>query len=346
VIRIAVVGATGYTGAELISIFAGHPSARVVGLFSSGRSDPVASIAELFPRLRGIAGGELPVASFSEPALDALAPDVVFLATPVEVSHELAPKLVAKGMVVIDLSPAFRLTDAAAFEKTYGFRHGNPALQKNSAYGLPEWNRDAIARADLIACPGCYATSAILPLRALREAGLLAPGSRPIVDAVSGVSGAGRAATARTHFCEVSLQPYNALKHRHAPEIAEHAGIATHFVPHLAPWDRGILATIHAELAPGASLASARSAFDHAYADAPFVRILPSGQWPSINPVVRTNFCDLGLDADGSHLVVVSAIDNLVKGASGQAVQCMNIRFGFAETAGLIPDGAREGVVA
>ena len=342
--RIAIVGATGYTGAELVSILAGHPSAKVVGLFSSGRTETTGTIADLFPRLRGIC--ELPITPFSEAAIDAVSPDVVFLATPVEVSHEVAPALIARSIVAIDLSPAFRLSDSAVFAKTYGFTHAHPGAQRASAYGLPEWNREKIAHADLIACPGCYATAAILPLRALHDGRIIAPGAPVIVDAVSGVSGAGRTPTARTHFCEVSLQPYNALKHRHAPEIAEHAGTAVHFVPHLAPWDRGILATIHAELAPGASLASARAALERAYSDAPFVRVLPAGQWPAISPVVRTNFCDIGLDADGTHLVVVSAIDNLVKGASGQAVQCMNIRFGLPETAGLLADLARDGVVA
>ena len=342
--RIAIIGATGYTGAELISILAGHPSATIVGLFSSGRTEPVESIATIFPRLRGVC--DLPLAAYSDEALDALAPDAVFLATPVEVSHDLAPRLAGKGIATFDLSAAFRLSSAEAFQKHYGFRHAHADALRASAYGLPEWNRVAIAAANLIACPGCYATSAILPLRALREAGVIGASAPVIVDAVSGVSGAGRTPMTKTSFCEVSLQPYNALRHRHAPEIAQHAGIGPYFVPHLGPWDRGILATIHAELAPGKTLADARAAMESAYADAPFVRLLPAGEWPSINAVHKTNFCDINMDADGSHLVVCSAIDNLLKGASGQAVQCMNIRFGLPETAGLLGSPAAEGVSA
>jgi N-acetyl-gamma-glutamyl-phosphate reductase len=344
--RIAIVGATGYTGAEVISILAGHPSARVVGLFSSGRSEPVASIASVFPRLRGVC--ELPVASYSDAALEALDVDAVFLATPVEVSHEVAPRLAARGVVVLDLSAAFRLSGAEVFEKYYGFRHGHMDAQRASAYGLPEWNRAAIASANLIACPGCYATAAILPIRALVHGGVIDGRSQVIVDGVSGVSGAGRTPSAKTHFCEVSLQAYGVLRHRHAPEMAEHAGVVggVRFVPHIAPWDRGILATIHAELAPGMAAADARRALESAYAEAPFVRVLPAGEWPSVGAVERTNFCDIGLETEGSHVVVCAAIDNLLKGASGQAVQCMNIRFGLPETAGLLAESAREGVGA
>lgn len=346
--RIAIVGATGYTGAELISLLAGHPHARLVGLFSSGRSgaEPIDSVATLFPRLRSLC--DLPIHPYSDEALHALAPDAVFLATPHEVSHELAPRLIARRIVALDLSAAFRLSSTDAFHKHYGFRHEHAGALSAAAYGLPEWNARAIANADLIACPGCYATASILPLRALTEAGILAPGADVIIDAASGVSGAGRTPTHKTLFSEVSLTPYNALRHRHAPEIAEHARLAAEpfFVPHLAPWDRGILATIHATLAPGRTLAHARAALETAYADAPFVRILPPNHWPSIRAVERTNFCDIGLDASGAHLVVCAAIDNLAKGASGQAVQCLNIRFGLPEAAGLLPSASHEGAHA
>ena len=206
-------------------------------------------------------------------------------------------------------------------------------------YGLAEHNRGAISETNLIAVPGCYPTSAILALRPLVEAGVLESGATPIIDSVSGVSGAGRSPKLGSLFCEVSHQPYGVFSHRHQPEIDQHAGIETIFTPHLGPFDRGILSTIHARLAAGVTEADLRELYRKRYADEPFIRLLDSGIWPSVGAVENTNFCDIALAVDEAkrHLIVVTAIDNLLKGAAGQAVQCFNIRMGFVETIGLLP---------
>ena len=339
-IRVAVVGASGYAGAELLAILANHPMARVVGLFGSSRKaeEGTPTAADLFPRFEGTAIGALKVQAFEVAAAAALGLDAIFLATPHELSHEVAQALVDAGIVVLDLSAAFRLSDRAVFEKNYGFAHQHPALLAEAVYGLAEFNADAVATARVVAVPGCYPTASILAIRPLVEAGLVDTSRPAIVDAVSGVSGAGRKAEVKSLFCEVSMQAYGVFKHRHRPEITEHAGLATIFTPHLGCYDRGILATVHLELKPGTTETAVRAAFDAAYAGRPFVRVLKSGRWPSISAVERTNFCDIGFaletSAHGTHLIVESAIDNLVKGAAGQAVQCMNLRFGFDETAG------------
>lgn len=237
---------------------------------------------------------------------------------------------------MLDLSAAFRLSDRTAFVKNYGFEHAHPALLSEAVYGLAEFNAQRIRAARLIAVPGCYPTAAILAIRPLVESRLVDMTRPAIVDAVSGVSGAGRKAEVRSLFCEVSMQAYGVFRHRHRPEIAEHAGIPTIFTPHLGAFDRGILATVHLELKPGVSESAACIAFESSYAERAFVRILKPGRWPSIAAVERTNHCDIAFAVEGSHIIVESAIDNLVKGAAGQAVQCMNIRFGLDETTGFL----------
>jgi len=338
-IRTVIVGAPGYTGAELASILAAHPGVELVGLFGSERRAAGGTapdlLSDLFPRLAGVV--DLPVRAADPASILACAPDAVFLATPHEASEALAPALLAAGTVVLDLSAAFRLRDALLYPKHYGFEHAHAALLGDAVYGLPELAGDALRTASLIACPGCYPTSVILPVRPLVDAGII-DGSRPvIVDSASGVSGAGRGAAVKSLFCEVSLQPYGVLAHRHQPEMGQETGARILFTPHLVALDRGILSTIHAELAPGRTLDDARACLASTYADAPFVRLLPSGRWPSIAAVERTNCCDiaLGTDDTGTHLVISSAIDNLVKGAAGQAVQAFNVRFGFDEAAAL-----------
>ncbi len=339
-LRVAVVGASGYAGAELLAILANHPSARVVALFGSSKKaeEGAPTAADLFPRFEGTAIGALKVEPFSIDAAKALELDAIFLATPHELSHEVAQSLVDANIVVLDLSAAFRLSDRAVFEKNYGFAHQHAALLAEAAYGLAEFNADAVAKARIVAVPGCYPTASILAIRPLVEAGLVDMTRPAIVDAVSGVSGAGRKAEVKSLFCEVSMQAYGVFKHRHRPEITEHAGISTIFTPHLGCYERGILATVHLELKPGTTDAQVRAAYDAAYAGRPFVRVLKAGRWPSVAAVERTNFCDIGFaletSSHGTHLIVESAIDNLVKGAAGQAVQCMNLRFGFDETAG------------
>jgi N-acetyl-gamma-glutamyl-phosphate reductase len=341
-LRIVIVGAPGYTGAELAGILAAHPGAEIVGLFGSerrGTDGKVELMSDLFPRLAGAV--DLPVRAADAAAILACEPDAVFLATPHEASEQLAPKLLAAGVVVLDLSAAFRLRSAALYPKHYGFEHGHAALLADAVYGLPEVAGDALRTANLIACPGCYPTSVILPVRPLVAAGIIDAARPVIVDSASGVSGAGRSAAVKSLFCEVSLQPYGVLAHRHQPEMAQETNARILFTPHLVALDRGILSTIHAELAPGKTLSDARAVLERTYADAPFVRLLPAGRWPSIAGVERPNCCDiaLGTDDTGTHLVISSAIDNLVKGAAGQAVQAFNVRFGvrfgFDETTGL-----------
>jgi N-acetyl-gamma-glutamyl-phosphate reductase len=338
-----VVGASGYTGCELVSILTRHPRVRLAGLFGSARraeGERPERISDLFPRLRGRVDLELWPVDLQR--ISALDPDVIFLATPHEASLELVSALLparADGAAprIFDLSGALRLREPRLYQQYYGFTHTRPDLLERAVYGLCERNRSAIARADLVAVPGCYPTSAILPLAPLARAGALDTRRRPIIDATSGVSGAGRTPSHKTHFCEVSLQPYNVLKHRHNPEIDLHTGIETIFTPHLGAFERGILSTIHVELADGWTSQRVAETLHDAYGSERFVRLLPADHWPALAAVRGTNFCDIGwaVDEHKRHLVIVSTIDNLVKGAAGQAVQCMNIRFDFPEESGL-----------
>lgn len=338
--RTVIIGASGYSGAELVSILLRHPGARVAGLFGSAKREAEPYSAS-FGRFRGRL--DLPVRATSVPDVLALEPDAVFLATPHEASLDLARELVGRVPAVLDLSAAFRLKDAAAYPAYYGFEHGQPGLLAQAVYGLPELRRDDISHAALIAVPGCYPTSAILPLAPLVRAGALGtdgPGRprRPIIDSTSGVSGAGRSLKLGSLFCEVHPQAYGVLTHRHQPEIDAYTGVATVFTPHLGPYERGILSTIHADLAPGWTGPRVRATLAEAYSKEPFVRLCPAGVWPSVADVRGSNFCDIALAVDErhGHLIITSVIDNLVKGAAGQAVQCMNLRFGHAETAGLV----------
>jgi len=356
-VRCAIVGAAGYSGVELVRLVLGHSRAEIAGLFGSsrrGEGERVA-FASVHPRFAKRVDAE--IAPTTPEGILACQPDVIFLATPNEVSHDLAPPLVEAIVdaarrsqrgpaVVIDLAGAFRLRDPLAYPKHYGFTHSRPDLLQSAVYGLAEHAREALRTATLIANPGCYPTAAILALRPLVAAGAIASSPRPIIDAISGVSGAGRTADLRSHFCEVSVQPYGVLTHRHTPEIDLYTGAATVFTPHLGPYDRGILATIHATLAPGFDAARVGEVLASAYAKEPFVRLLPAGRWPSVAAVRGTNCCDLAfaVDCSDGHLVMASAIDNLVKGAAGQAVQCMNIRLGaelgIEETDGLLGEAA------
>lgn len=342
-IRVAVVGASGYSGRELVRILLAHPAVEVVGLFGSEKRAGAEADAQryhhLFPQFRGLI--DLPIVAATPEAILATDPAAVFLATPVPASLALAPALLEspRAPVVIDVAAAFRLKDVRVFEAHYGQPHPAPGWNDRAVYGLPEIHRDALRRASLVACAGCYPTSAIIPLAPLVRAGAIEPGRAPIIDSTSGVSGAGRAAQLKTSFCELSLQPYAVLSHRHQPEIDAYAGVRTIFTPHLGQFDRGILSTIHVDLAPGWTAAKVRDLYESTYAGEPFVRLLPAGEWPTIKGVAHTNFCDIALAGDDAtrHLIVVSAVDNLVKGAAGQAVQCMNIRMNLAEGVGLNP---------
>lgn len=340
---VAIVGAAGYTGAELCERLLGHQRVRIVGLFGSkDRSGDGAPISESFQRLTGLL--PLPIFPASVEAIVASGARVVFLATPHELSAAFAPALLDAGLVVLDLSAAFRLTDPTLYPKHYGFTHPAPELLHSAVYGLADLQANAkeIRRANLVAVPGCYPTSALLALRPLLEAGCIDPISPIIIDSTSGVSGAGRHPSLKGMFCEVSQQAYGVLSHRHEPEIAEQAGADVVFTPHLGPFDRGILSTIHAQVAPGATEATIRMAWSDAFASSPFVHVLPEGAWSSVAGVQHTNHCHLSVRVceRRRHAVITSAIDNLVKGAAGQAIHCMNLRFQMPATAGLGPVAA------
>lgn len=337
-LRTAVIGASGYSGAELTGLLHEHPDVDLVGLFGSeARSEGIVPqpFSEIHPRWRNQI--DLPVQPMSVDAVLVLAPDAVFLATPHAVSHELAAQFVEQGITVFDLSGAYRLGTAALVQQHYEFAHEHEDLLECAAYGLPERNESAIRDASLIALPGCYPTSIILPIAPLIESGAVAAGTPIIADSTSGISGAGRAPALKSMFCEVSYAPYAVLSHRHAPEICLHSGGDVIFTPHVAPFDRGLVSTIHITLEKSWTDSTVRSCLEQSYADAPFVRLLPDGQWPSVASVRGTNCCDIGfaVDEEHRHLIVISAIDNLLKGAAGQAVQCFNIRFGFPQDVGL-----------
>jgi N-acetyl-gamma-glutamyl-phosphate reductase len=325
--RVAVAGATGYAGQELVRLLARHPAARLTVAMSSGAS----SAARRLPALLRI--WDDPVVPLDLERLGTEA-DVVFLALPEAASAEIAPVLLDRGVRVIDLSGAFRLRDAGRRQRWYP---ATGMLPDGIVYGLSERHADAIRGARLISCPGCYPTAALLALEPLAAAGLL-DGSI-VIDAKSGISGAGKAPSDRTHFSENhgSVAAYGVFSHRHTPEIEQELGTAVTFVPHLVPLDRGILETIYASLHPGTTEQQVTAALEAAYVGAPFVR-LTGGQLPEIKHVAHTNFCDIGWQVDeaGSRIVLIACLDNLVKGAAGQAVQNFNIALGLDEWTGLL----------
>ncbi len=335
--RVAVVGASGYAGAELCRIISGHSGLELTGMYvSEGSADKGKALSELYGALSGRVDGTLE----ATPDAQTLAKncDAVFLATDHKVSHDLAGALVPLGVAVFDLSGAFRLQDLKVFAKAYGFEHQYPELVKQAVYALPEFTDVALLRkTKMISLPGCYPTASQLALKPLIEAGALDLEFRPVIDAVSGVTGSGRKARLTNSFCEVSLNAYGVFTHRHQPEIAEHLGTEVIFTPHLGPYKRGILATITAKLKAGFDSARVAEIYSKAYADKPLVR-LKSGM-PKLMDVQGLPFCDLGFKVaeDGSgYIVIGSAIDNLLKGAAAQAVQALNLYYGFDETAGLL----------
>ena len=326
-VRVAVAGATGFAGQELMRLLARHPNVTITAATGSQAT----STPRRLPALSKIWDGTVVPLNAA-----AFAADAVFLALPEAASAELAPMLLQSGLRVIDLSGAFRLRDAAKRAKFYPATASLPA---GVAYGLTEFEFDAIKSARLLSNPGCYPTASLLALLPLQRAGLLKPGADIIIDAKSGISGAGKAATDRTHFSENhgSVAAYNPFGHRHTPEMEQALGQSVTFVPHLVPLDRGILSSIYAHLVPGTTASAVAQAFEKAYADAPFVRI--TGETlPEIKHVAHTNFCDIGWKVDEAtgRVFVVSVIDNLVKGAAGQAIQNFNVMFGFDQKAGLL----------
>ena len=343
---IGVVGASGYSGIELCRILAAHPGVEV-RFAASDRWEGATVRART-----GIAGavGALPYVPNAQSLKAAEGCAAVLLATPAEASLELAPALLERGIKVVDLSGAFRLSDAAAYPRHYGFEHRAPALLERAVYGLPELSdRKAIAAARLVANPGCYPTAAALALVPLLRAGLLADESI-VIDAASGVSGAGRQATEGYSFCEVAddVRPYKVLRHQHTPEIAQSlargAGKAVRvtFTPHLLPIKRGILSTASARLAPGIVPGAPAEALRAAYRDEPLVEVLDTPEQVSIARTVGTpraavsvSTADSGFDP--GRVVVVSSIDNLLKGAASQAIQNLNLMLGLPERTGLEP---------
>ena len=325
-VRVGVGGVTGYTGVELMRRLARHPHADIRLAMASAGAEP-----RRIPALARIWDHPVEPMDIDRMAAET---DAVFLALPDTVAAEVAPALAAKGTRVFDLSGAFRLRDADLRSKWYPHTPGDVASVPT--YGLTEHYRSALKDASLVACAGCYPTAAILSLRPLVAAGLIEPGV--IIDAKSGVSGAGKTPSERTHFseCHGSIAAYGVFAHRHAAEIEQEVGTNVTFVPHLVPLDRGILETIYARLKPGVDADTINAALHTAYDGSPFVRLTGS-DLPEIKHVAHTNFCDIGwrVDRPGGQLVMVAVIDNLVKGAAGQAIQNFNVAFGFDETAGL-----------
>ena len=334
---IAIVGATGYTGVELLRLLARHPAVEVGAVTSRGEAGR--PVSALFPSLRGVSD-----LVFEEPVVARLAEfDVVFFATPNGTAMRMAPALLARGVRIIDLAADFRLRDAALWARWYGEEHACPELLAEAVYGLPEVNRAALRDARLVANPGCYPTAVQLGYLPLLEAGLIDP-SRLVADAKSGVSGAGRKAAIGTAFSEIaeSFKAYGVSGHRHQPEIeqglrtAVGGDVGLTFVPHLVPMVRGIHATLYGWLTdPGVDV---QQVFEQRYAAAPFVDVMAAGEHPDTRSVRGCNMCRIAWHRPGGgDVVVVLAVeDNLVKGAAGQAIQNMNLTLGGDETTGLL----------
>jgi N-acetyl-gamma-glutamyl-phosphate reductase len=337
-VKVAVVGASGYTGVELIRLLLSHPGVDIACVTS--RQNAGENIAAVFPSLLG----RIDLACDpAEPALIAAKADFVFTALPHQSAMAVVPELLAAGRKVVDLSADYRLREVSVYEAWYA-RHTSADLLAEAVYGLPELYRSQVAGARLVANPGCYPTSVALALAPLLRAGLIDPATL-IVDSKSGTSGAGRSAKVDTLFCEVNegFKAYGVASHRHTPEIEQTltdlAGekVVVNFTPHLLPVNRGILSTCYANLKVEMSTQELVAAFQQHYAGEPFVRVHPAGSLPNVAFVRGSNFCDLGVVSDPrtGRVIVVSTIDNLVKGAAGQAVQNMNLMLGFEESAGL-----------
>ncbi|TKG00749.1 N-acetyl-gamma-glutamyl-phosphate reductase [Vibrio sp. F13] len=333
-LKTTIIGASGYTGAELALMINRHPELTLSGLYVSANSvDAGKPIAALHGKLAGLI--DMPVQPLTNPEEVAKQSDVIFLATTHEVSHDLAPIFLENDCQVFDLSGAFRVKGENFYQEFYGFEHQHEQWLDKAAYGLAEWNEQEIKEAQLVAVAGCYPTASQLAIKPLVEAKLLDENQWPVINATSGVTGAGRKATMVNSFCEVSLQAYGVFNHRHQPEMAAHLGCDVIFTPHLGNFKRGILATITMKLAEGVTEQQIQDAFEQAYQGKPAVRLLEE-TLPRIQDVEQTPFCDLGWKVQGQHIIVVSAIDNLLKGASSQAMQCLNLRYGFAPLTALV----------
>ncbi|MFN2975939.1 N-acetyl-gamma-glutamyl-phosphate reductase [Terriglobus aquaticus] len=351
-LRTAVAGVSGYAGAELARLLLAHPRLQgtvptFLGRMDANSAAGAQSLYDLHPQLARHSGGPAPeVTPFTWEQLQDRGTEVLFLALPHEQSREWVPEAIARGMRVIDLSGAWRLHDPAN-AAVYKLHDADPAaaarLQAAAVYGCPELHRSAIAGASLVANPGCYATSIILALAPLIQTGMLDLDRGIIADAKSGVSGAGKAPTPKTHFMYAAdnLSAYGVFGHRHTGELLEQLGLQSdqiQFTPHLLPIPRGILSTIYARLAGNATAVDIERTLRSFYADSPMVRVRRAGELPQILHVAHTNFCDIGFEVgpDGKRLVLVSCLDNLLKGAAGQAVQNLNVMCGWNESEGLL----------
>lgn len=336
-IKAGILGASGYTGADLVRLAACHPNVELAVLTANAHAGK--DLGEVFPHLGGL---DLPRLKTVEDTVW-VGLDVVFCGLPHGTTQEIIAGLPAQ-VRVIDMSADFRLRDADVYAQWYGHEHRALDLQADAVYGLTEHYREAIAGARLVACPGCYPTAALLLLIPLVKAGVISA-DRLIIDAKSGVSGAGRGLKQNTLFCEAGegLSPYGIASHRHGPEIEQELSVAAGrevmatFTPHLVPMSRGELLTVYADLPDGGSAADVRAALEDAYAQEPFVRLVPEGMFPGTQHVRGSNHCLLGVYEDRipGRVILVSTLDNLVKGSSGQALQNMNAMFGLAETTGL-----------
>jgi N-acetyl-gamma-glutamyl-phosphate reductase len=337
---IAVIGVTGYTGFELATLLLRHPAISAPTFYVRDTHGHQC-LSQLFPRLR--AKGQAPLRALSVDAITASSAGTAFLATPHEVSAELAPKLLDAGLRVIDLSGAFRFSSADTFSAWYKLPTPHAARLGEAVYGLPELYSAQIAPAKLVANPGCYSTSVILGLRPLAQAGLISSSQTVVCDCKSGVTGAGKDPRRDLHFVEVdeNVRAYNLFSHRHTPEILEHTGLPESqvvFSTHLLPLARGILSTLYVTLAQPQTAAAIEKLYREFFANRPMVRIWPAGSLPELQHVANTNFCDIGfvLDAAGKRLIIVSCLDNLGKGAAGQAIQNLNLMLGLEEQTGLL----------
>ena len=334
-IKVGIVGGTGYTGVELLRLLALHPNAELTVITSRGEAG--LPVADMFPSLRAFVN-----LTFSDPAqVDLSVCDVVFFATPNGIAMQQTRELLAKGVRVIDLAADFRIKDIATWEKWYGMTHACPELVAEAVYGLPEINREKIKQAKLVANPGCYPTAVQLGFMPLLESGVIDP-TFLVADAKSGVSGAGRKAEVHALLAEAgdNFKAYSVSGHRHLPEISQglktmaNKAVGLTFTPHLLPMIRGIHATLYAKLTKSVDL---QKLFEARYANEPFVDVLPKGSHPETRSVRGSNQCRIAVHQPqgGDTVVILSVIDNLVKGAAGQAIQNMNIMFGFNETTGL-----------
>ncbi|MCC2607611.1 N-acetyl-gamma-glutamyl-phosphate reductase [Planctobacterium marinum] len=339
-INVSLLGASGYTGMELALLVEQHPKMQLQGMYVSEHSqDAGKALWQLDSRFYQVpfTDDKLTLTALSDAVLDQVAEqsDLIFLATPHEFSHDISARLMQQGAKLLDLSGAFRIKDTAVFSQFYGFEHQQNALLQQAVYGLAEWYAEDIKQADLVAVPGCYPTASLLALKPLQAAGLIDNTVLPVINATSGVSGAGRKASMTNSLCEVSLQSYGVLSHRHQPEISSYLHNDVIFTPHLGNFKRGILATITLKLQANVTESAIQDAYQSAYGQSDIVKMLPV--WPKLDQVVNSPKCHLHwqYSAQNHYIVISSAIDNLLKGAASQAMQCANLMQGWPDSLGL-----------